>query len=232
MPASPIGSATAFRDVWLVSRRVPEDNVQPPEKTSQIIASLMSAQASTHSDVLSGLTVGDLLASLRSRAFGLSLILFGLPNLLPIPGLPILTGIVLVVLALQIVGGRDVPWLPSRIAGTPLPRERLNAVVSRTLPLLRRIERVTRPRFQLAAGPAARRIVGLAVLVLAVLLIVIPIPWIGSMPQGLALCALGLGLTERDGVLVAAGFVLAAVAAVFGAGIGYTVVSSALAVLF
>lgn len=206
--------------------------MSPPEKTSQIIASLMSAQASSHSEVLGTLTVGDLLASLRSRAFGLSLILFGLPNLLPIPGLPILTGIVLVLLALQIVWGRDVPWLPPRIAGAKLPRERLSAVVSRTLPLLRRIETVTRPRFALAAGPAARRVVGLAVLVLAVLLIIVPIPWIGSMPQGLALCVLGLGLTERDGVLVTAGFLLAAIAAAVGAGLGYTVIQGALAVLF
>jgi len=206
--------------------------VPAPEKTSQIIAALMSAQSSSHAEVLGNLTVGDLLASLRSRAFGLSLILFGLPNLLPIPGLPILTGIVLLLLALQIVVGREVPWLPARIAGTTLPRARLTQVVNRTLPLLRRIETVTRPRFALAAGPTARRLVGLAVLVLAVLLIIVPIPWIGSMPQGLALCVLGLGLTERDGVLVTAGFVLAAIATAVGAGIGYTVVASALAVLF
>ncbi|MCZ8314426.1 exopolysaccharide biosynthesis protein [Phreatobacter sp.] len=205
--------------------------MQTPEKTSQIIASLMSVQASGPAEMIGNLTVGDLMASLRTRAFGLSLILFGLPNLLPIPGLPILTGIILAVLAIQIVVGRDVPWLPARIAGTTLPRERLNQVMARTLPLLRWIERVTKPRFALAAGPAARRVVGLTVLVLAVLLIILPIPWIGSMPQGLALCVLGLGLTERDGVLVSAGFLLAAVATAVGAGIGYTVFASALAVL-
>ena len=181
--------------------------------------------------MIGALTVGDLMASLRTRAFGLSLILFGLPNLLPIPGLPILTGIILALLAVQIVLGRDVPWLPARIAGTTLPRERLHQVMARTLPLLRWIERVTKPRFALAAGPTARRVVGLTVLVLAVLLIILPIPWIGSMPQGLALCVLGLGLTERDGVLVTAGFVLAAVATAVGAGIGYTVFAGALAVM-
>ncbi|PTM52349.1 exopolysaccharide biosynthesis protein [Phreatobacter oligotrophus] len=205
--------------------------MQTPEKTSQIIASLMSAQTSSHAEVIGNLTVGDLMASLRTRAFGLSLILFGLPNLLPIPGLPILTGIILALLAVQIVLGRDVPWLPARIAGATLPRERLNQVMARTLPLLRWIERVTKPRFALAAGPTARRVVGLTVLVLAVLLIILPIPWIGSMPQGLALCVLGLGLTERDGVLVTAGFVLAAVATAVGAGIGYTVFAGALAVM-
>lgn len=202
------------------------------EKTSQIIASLMSVQTSSDPEVFGRLTVGDLLASLRSRAFGLSLIVFGLPNLLPIPGLPILTGIVLVMLALQIVVGREVPWLPARIAGTALPRARLTQVVKRTLPVLRWVETVTRPRLALAAGPTARRLVGLAVLVLAVLLIIVPIPWIGSMPQGLALCVLGLGLTERDGLLVVAGFGLAAIATAISAGIGYTIVASALSVLF
>jgi hypothetical protein len=206
--------------------------VATPEKTSQILASLMSAQSSTHSDILGTVTVGDLMAALRNRAFGLSLILFGLPNLLPIPGLPIITGMVLVVLALQIVVGRDVPWLPDRIARTALPRAKLTAVMDRTLPLLAGLEKVTRPRFGLAAGPAARRAVGLAVLVLAVLLIIVPIPWIGSMPQGLALCVFGLGLTERDGVLVVAGFLLAAIATAIGAGIGYTVIASVLSFIF
>ncbi len=203
-----------------------------PEKTSQILASLMSAQSSTHSEILATVTVGDLMAALRNRAFGLSLILFGLPNLLPIPGLPILTGIVLVVLALQIVVGRDVPWLPDRIARATLPRAKLTAVMDRTLPLLASIEKVTKPRFGLAAGPTARRAVGLAVLILAILLIVVPIPWIGSMPQGLALCVFGLGLTERDGVLVTAGFLLAAIATAIGAGIGYTVIASLLSFIF
>lgn len=203
-----------------------------PEKTSQIIAALMSSKPSSDPEVFESLTVGGLLASLRSRAFGLSLILFGLPNLLPIPGLPILTGIVLVMLALQILVGREVPWLPDRIAGTALPRARLTQVVNRTLPLLRRLETMTRPRLALAAGPTARRLVGLAVLVLAVLLVIVPIPWIGSMPQGLALCVLGLGLTERDGLLVVAGFVLAAIATAVSAGIGYTIMASALSILF
>jgi hypothetical protein len=206
--------------------------VSSPEKTSQILASLMSAQSSTHSDILATVTVGDLMAALRNRAFGLSLILFGLPNLLPIPGLPILTGMVLVVLALQIVVGRDVPWLPDRIARATLPRAKLTAVIDRTLPLLASIEKITKPRFGLAAGPAARRAVGLAVLVLAILLIIVPIPWIGSMPQGLALCVFGLGLTERDGILVVAGFLLAAIATAIGAGIGYTVVASILSFIF
>jgi hypothetical protein len=206
--------------------------VASPEKTSQILASLMSAQSSTHSEILATVTVGDLMAALRNRAFGLSLILFGLPNLLPIPGLPILTGIVLVVLALQIVVGRDVPWLPDRIARATLPRAKLTAVMDRTLPLLASIEKVTKPRFGLAAGPTARRAVGIAVLILAILLIIVPIPWIGSMPQGLALCVFGLGLTERDGVLVTAGFLLAAIATAIGAGIGYTVIASILSFIF
>jgi hypothetical protein len=203
-----------------------------PQKTSQIIASILAAQSSTHAEILSKVTVGDLLAALRNRAFGLSLILFGLPNLLPIPGLPIVTGLVLVLLAVQIMIGREVPWLPARIARTELPRAKLTAVIQRTMPFLARIETVTRPRLVHASGPTARRVVGVAVLILAVLLVLVPIPWIGSMPQGLALCVFGLGLTERDGVLVILGFLLAAIATMIGAGIGYTVLAGTLALFF
>lgn len=203
-----------------------------PEKTSQILAGLMAAQSSTHSEILPIVTVGDLLAALRNRAFGLSLVLFGLPNLLPIPGLPVLTGLVLVVIGMQIMLGRDMPWLPERIARASLPRASLSRVMARTLPILTSIEKLTKQRFALAAGPLAHRVVGFVVLILAMLLIVVPVPWIGSMPQGLALCIFGLGLTERDGVLVIAGFVLAAAATAIGAGIGYTVFAGAAALFF
>ncbi|MEI8145920.1 MAG: exopolysaccharide biosynthesis protein [Alphaproteobacteria bacterium] len=197
-------------------------------KTTAILAGIVAAQATSHRELLATVTVGELLSALGARAFGLTLILFGLPNLLPVPGLPILTGLVLALLALQILLGRNTLWLPSRLAAAQISRPTLANLVSRALPLIERAERFCRPRFAIAAGPTARRVVGGTVLLLAILLVIVPIPWIGSLPQGLSICALGLGLAERDGIVVIAGFALSAIAGLCAAGITYAIYAGAL----
>ncbi len=190
-------------------------------RTSEILTSLMAAQAATHSELLKEVSVGELIAALRNRAFGMSLILFGLPNILPIPGLPIICGLVLAILALQIAFGRETPWLPQGISARRISRSKLNGILSRALPWIKKIERFSRPRYAIATSALVRRVVGGTVFLLAILLIVMPIPWIGSMPQGVAIILFGLGIAERDGILIASGFVFSAIAALIGAGIAF-----------
>ncbi len=190
-------------------------------RTSEILTSLMAAQAATHSELLKEVSVGELIAALRNRAFGMSLILFGLPNILPIPGLPIICGLVLAILALQIAFGRETPWLPQGIAGRRISRSKLNGILTRALPWIKKIERFSRPRYAIATSAVVRRVVGGTVFLLAILLIVMPIPWIGSMPQGIAIILFGLGIAERDGILIASGFVFSALACLVGAGIAF-----------
>ena len=48
-------------------------------------------------------------------------------------------------------------------------------------------------------------------------------PFIGQIPWGLAICLLGLGLVERDGILVIAALVLGCVGALLSASFVYAV---------
>ncbi len=200
-----------------------DDVTASAPRTSEILAGLVAAQTATHSDILAQVSVGELMAALRNRAFGLSLILFGMPNILPIPGLPVVFGLVLAILAAQIAFGREAPWLPRAIADRTVSRKALSGVIGRTLPWVRWIERFSRPRFPAAVSPLARRVVGATVFVLAFLLVVLPIPWIGSMPQGIAITLFGLGLAERDGFLIVAGYAFSGLAFLIGAAIGLAV---------
>jgi hypothetical protein len=194
-----------------------------PPRTSEILAGLVAAQSASHQDILSKVTVGELMAALRNRAFGLSLIMFGMPNILPLPMLPVVFGTVLAIIALQIAFGRESPWLPGALSNRSVSRKALASVINRTLPWVRWIERVSRPRFPVVLSQVGRRAIGLTVFILALLLIVLPIPWIGSMPQGIAITLFGLGLAERDGFLVVAGYIFSGIAFVVGAAIGLAV---------
>ena len=77
------------------------------------------------------------------------------------------------------------------------------------MPVLRRLERWSRPRISLFETALGMRGIGIVLLTLALALIVAA-PIVGQIPLGLAVCLVGLGLVERDGVVVLGGLVIGA----------------------
>jgi hypothetical protein len=170
------------------------------------------------------ITLGDLLAALRGRAFGAMLLVFAFPNMLPSPpGLAAVLGLPLVVLATLMMVGRD-PWLPPFIARRGLTTATFRSMVERATPWIQRAERLLRYRLALLTTASAQRLVGLVCLIVA-LLLMLPVPF-GNMMPSLAICVLALGVLERDGAWVLAGLVLAVLAAAWVGVLGYALVKS------
>ena len=142
---------------------------------------------------------------------GLGPVLFVLvlPVLLPLPpGFSMVLALPLLVVAPQIVAGRERLWLPKALARRSIKRDDLVKLLRRVLPLLERVEAVVRPRLGFLTGGIGIRLVGVACTLVAVVL-VLPIPFANLVPA-LALGAFSLGLTRKDGLLVLAGYGLAA----------------------
>ena len=187
------------------SGRAPESDA-PPARTSEVLRDL----AYTDGDRV---TFGEILASLRQRAFGFAMLIFSLPSVLPMPpGIPTVCGAALAIIALNLIAVRRKLWLPKLITGKSVARADLRRVVDRVLPTLERLERFCRPRLQFFTEPLARVLVGVVVLVLGVVMI-LPIPFIGNIPPAAAAAVIAVGVTERDGIVVLAG-VFGAVAAI------------------
>ncbi len=155
-------------------------------------------------------TVDDIITALGSRSFGIVLVLFGLPNLLPVPGLPILCGFIIGIIAFQMVIGKDHLLLPRWVGQRRLKRDDLARVVQKAAPTLRKVESLMRPRLLALTTPTMSRVSGVVLLVLAVALMA-PIPFFGGIAPGFSVILLGLGLAERDGLFLVGG----AVASVF-----------------
>ncbi|MEP9369855.1 exopolysaccharide biosynthesis protein [Xanthobacter sp. VNH20] len=169
-------------------------------RTSELLAAVLAAQEGER------VAIGDLINALRNRAFGITFLLFGIPNCIPMPpGIPVICGIVLGLIGLQMAMGRQELWLPDRIARQTFSRSMLDAIVTRSRPTIEWFERWSRPRMEMFAGPTARRVVG-AVVVLLGFILLLPIPFLGNLPPGFAVCIFGLGLVERDGAVILAGF--------------------------
>jgi hypothetical protein len=153
------------------------------------------------------LSLGDIEAALGDRGFGLMLLVFTLPAL--IPGIAAIAAIPLLLLAIQLMLGLPRPWLPRAILNRATTKAEFERTVDRLMPHLQRVERVLKPRLTLFSGAVAERLIGLVCLVLALLL---PLPWpFGNLLVAAPLILLALALIERDGLLALAGFVVAAI---------------------
>lgn len=190
------------------------------------------------SDVLAGLAadaqreriaVRDLLQALDGRALGALLFFFAVPNVLPVPpGTSALLGAPLIFLAAQLALGLR-PWLPGFIAARSLPRHEFAALLQRLGPWLARAESLLRPRLPALARPPLRNLVGLVCLALA-LVLVLPVP-LGNVLPALAISVLALGVLAHDGLWVACGLVLAAVAGAVVSGVLWGLAWAALRLL-
>jgi hypothetical protein len=171
-------------------------------------------------------SIAELLDDLGDRAFGLLIVLLTLPTLIPgppMPGysLPFAAAVGLV--ASQLARGFAHPVLPGWLLRRSFDRARLDGLLARAMPTVRRLERLIHARRSRWTTRRGERWIGALTIVVA-LALAMPVPF-GNTPAGLALLVLGLGLIERDSRLLAIGALAGAAAVVIVAAL------SAMAVL-
>jgi hypothetical protein len=185
-------------------------------RTSQILLALASQPGER-------LTVREIMAVLQDRAYALLIVLLGLPNCLPMPPpIPLVCGLLLALVAIQIIFGRDAPWLPRQLLNRSVARTDVERAVGRAIPVFRRLERFSRPRMTFLDTPLTMRLMGAVILILALGLLFAP-PFVGQIPLGLAVCLVGLGLVERDGLVVVGGLILGSIGLTLSLGFVYAI---------
>lgn len=148
------------------------------------------------------LRLGDLLAGLGNRSFGMMLFIATLPAFIPIPGLAgAISGPLVMLVGVQLLVGLRRPWLPRVLADRGPQRHALVRFRDRLAPWLDRLERWVRPRNEgMLDIRAASCFSGLLLVVLG-LLLSLPIPFT-NYAFGVLLMLFALALLERDGRLM------------------------------
>ncbi|TVR49086.1 MAG: exopolysaccharide biosynthesis protein [Puniceicoccaceae bacterium] len=152
---------------------------------------------------------------LGENGFGLFLMVLSLPSALPVPapGYSTPFGIVLLFLAGQMILARPSPWLPQGAARRRISR-RLGERIARTGErFFGFLERWVRPRHQWISGRWGLPLMGLLTACMAALMI-LPIPLTNTAPA-LVIFLIGVGLSEKDGLLCAAACVIGGLAVAF-----------------
>ena len=154
------------------------------------------------------LSFADLAEELGRRGFGVILFIWVLPNMIPLPGISSLFGMLIVITAGQMILGHKRPWLPKKLLARGVRRADFKRMTDRVLPSIERFERYCKPR--------------LTVTPQVVLGLVLLLPLVGAnLLPAIGVAIVSLGLIEADGVTVLAGVLASAIAlAVFVAIVG------------
>jgi hypothetical protein len=156
-------------------------------------------------------TLGSLIELFRERSFAiLFVLLLGVPALpLPTSGATHVFEIIAVLLALQLVAGRDEIWLPQRWRKLELAGEKQQRLITGLMKTIRRLERFSRPRLRFLFDHRLSNIVfGLLVIGGSVGAFFAP-PFTGldTLPA-LGVVLLSLGVLLKDVVVVVVALVI------------------------
>ena len=202
-----------------------EQPLEPP-----LIAAAVAVDRPRASDLLVAianapgdrLALAELLDGLGDRTFGFVLLVLAIINVMPQPpGGSTVFGLVLALIALQLLIGLGQPWVPGFVRRRSVARATFRAGIEKVVTPLRRVERLCKPRVSWLTIGLFERLAGFAIVVFAVI-IALPIPVIGNIPPGIAVAIIAIGLIERDGLALLAGVgigiaALGLIAGLFGA---------------
>jgi hypothetical protein len=151
-------------------------------------------------------TLGSLIERFGPKSFALVFVL-----LLGLPALPLPTGgathafeIVAILIALELIAGRDEIWLPQRWRRLDVGGPRQRRFLSALIRMVRRLERVSRPRLRFLFGHRVSNVVfgTLVVGLSAVAFLAPPFTGLDTLPA-LGVVLLSVGVLLEDGAFVA-----------------------------
>jgi hypothetical protein len=172
-------------------------------------------------------TLGGLIATFEERSFALVFIL-----LMGVPALPLPTGgathvfeVITMLLALQLIAGRDEIWLPERWQRVTLAGGSRERFITKLMAVIRRLERHSKPRLRFLFG---HRLSGIAfgLLVLGFTLgafLAPPFSGLDTLPS-LGVVLLSLAYLMEDAALAIVGLVVAVAGVVLEIALGSAVV--------
>lgn len=161
--------------------------------------------------------IGELILQFQRRSFGGVLLILAI--LAMVPGISIFAGIAMIVPAYQLLIGLSAPVFPSSVRKRKVSVNALKRWGPKVITWVILLEKLVRFRWPVLTNTAARRVMGLTIMLLAII-VTIPFPF-SNFPPSVAIICFALGLLERDGLMVIIGSLVGVVAFAIGATLFY-----------
>ena len=197
--------------------------MQSSEDASHHLSLGKTLQELLKADDENGISISEVARAVGEKGFGLLLIVLSLPSALPVPapGYSTPFGLVMALIALQMIRGRRAVWLPQKIRTIRINPKLADKMIGSASRFLSKIERYIRPRQKWIRGRTGQASLALVVLIMACLMM-LPIPLTNTFPA-MVIFMIGVGLSEEDGLLAIGAFTLGCCAVLLYAGIAYII---------
>lgn len=184
-----------------------------PESVEEVIGEL-DELASQGDEVC----IGDVLDDFGGRSFGPFILIFALLELTPIgaiPGAPTVLASIIALVAVQMLFGKEHIWMPQWLQQRAVESKKLHKGIAKLRGIAHWLDEHSHGRLE---GLTEGVWIKIAAVVILLLCATVPplevLPFASSAPM-LAIAAIGLALTVRDGVIMLAALALA-IAAIGG----------------
>ena len=163
-------------------------------------------------------TLRELLGHVGEQGMLVFCAILAAPFLLPVslPFMSAMLGPPMFLIGLAVTRNRG-PWLPERFLNHALPSATVQHVLDRLARGSERVEHLIKPRWLGLSGSAGINVLNGVCLVLCVVLLMAPLPFVplaNTLP-GMAIMLLALGMAERDGVVIALGYLFTLVSTAY-----------------
>ena len=154
-----------------------------------------------------GLSLRAIFDRLDERAFGAVLFILALPCTIPfLYGVPQVVSLPMMALTLQMLAGRDEPWLPEKFGNRKIDKKGLTRTSKFGRKWFGWLERIAHPRLLWMTSKGADRVIALFMTIFCAS-ILLPFPLTNTVP-GIAVAIIAFGLMARDGLLVILGWII------------------------
>ena len=154
----------------------------------------------------------DFWQALEKRGFGPMLAMPAFIASTPIgaiPGVPSLTGVTILLIALQILLGRRHPWLPNAIMKLEIEGDHLHTAVTKMKPYALRVDRFPIPRWFFMRQPIFRSLIDLSCALCGLIMVPLElVPFMGLIPA-VAVLIMAIGMATDDGAVALLGLSIA-----------------------
>jgi hypothetical protein len=174
---------------------------ESPSRPTQDILDKIDLAADQHDP----LTFGNIMDILGQHSFAPILLLIGLIMMVPgpadIPGVPVVLGLIVIVVAGQLICHREHLWIPGWIERYEIAAERSHKMVSSMRKPAQWIDHFTKPRYRLLVNYAGTVVVGVACILIAMTTPILEFVPFSANLAGASIAAFAVALLAKDGLL-------------------------------
>ncbi len=155
-------------------------------------------------------SIREILDAVSSRGFGPLLLMPALISISPvgaIPGMSIITGTLIALIAVQMLFRNDHPWIPQKIQDFSFSKSKYENGIEYLMPWAEWVSKWLSERWTQLVEPPFYYLTPVVMLVLAVSYYPLALVPMGVFLPGLANTMFAIGLTVRDGLLITLGHV-------------------------